>query len=85
MPALQENSRRIFNRTGRPTHPSRPVSFPASHPVTVHEEESIAIDAPNPLDVDWGTLLLGLLALLAIGGLIPLFTMVYYAYFPVFP
>lgn len=85
LPASQDKPRQFFNRAGRPTHPSRPVSFPASQPVVVHDEEAIAIDAPNPLDVDWGTLLLGLLALLAIGGLIPLYTMVYYAYFPVFP
>jgi hypothetical protein len=34
----------------------------------------------NPLDIDWGTVLLGLLALIAVGGLIPLYLWVYFLY-----
>jgi hypothetical protein len=36
----------------------------------------------NPLDIDWITLGLALLALLAVGGLIPLFISVLAAYNP---
>jgi serine/threonine-protein kinase len=66
--------------------PPRPVSSPISQPVTVYEEDSgPAVVVPGPFDLDWSTLLLGLLAVLAIGGLIPLYVWVYYAYFPAFP
>ena len=38
----------------------------------------------NPLDIDWGTWLLGLLALIALGGLVPFFLWVYYSLNPPF-
>jgi eukaryotic-like serine/threonine-protein kinase len=39
----------------------------------------------NPLDIDWGTWALGLLALLAVGGLIPFWLWVYLVYNPPMP
>jgi hypothetical protein len=36
----------------------------------------------NPLKVDWVTIALGLLALIAVGGLIPFFLWVYFTYNP---
>jgi serine/threonine protein kinase len=39
----------------------------------------------NPLDIDWGTWILGLLALLAVGGLIPFWLWVYFTYNPPLP
>jgi serine/threonine-protein kinase len=64
---------------------ARPFLASASRPHTMQEEESEAVAGSNPLDLDWGTLLLGLLAVLAVGGLIPLYVWIYYAYFPAFP
>jgi serine/threonine protein kinase len=39
----------------------------------------------SPLDIDWGTWILGLLALLAVGGLIPIWLWVYFTYNPPSP
>lgn len=39
----------------------------------------------NPLEIDWITILLALLALLAVGGLVPLFIWVYFVYYPPIP
>lgn len=39
----------------------------------------------NPLEIDWITILLALLALVAVGGLVPLFIWVYFIYFPPIP
>jgi eukaryotic-like serine/threonine-protein kinase len=43
-----------------------------------------AAAAENPLDIDWVTWLLGLLALIAVGGLIPFCIWVYYVVYPPF-
>lgn len=40
--------------------------------------------AENPLDIDWITWLLGLMALIAVGGLIPFCIWVYYVVYPPF-
>ena len=40
---------------------------------------------PSPLDIDWSTWGLALLALIAVGGLIPLWLWVYFLYFPLQP
>lgn len=82
----------------RPTalHPSRPVvpavatispSRPASQPrrrATVNKppDEPVA-QRSNPLDIDWATWALGLLTLLMVGGLIPLWVWVYLLYNPI--
>lgn len=39
----------------------------------------------DPLEIDWITILLALLALVAVGGLIPLFIWVYFSYYPPIP
>jgi serine/threonine-protein kinase len=39
----------------------------------------------NPLDIDWVTIGLGLLALIAVGGLVPFFLWVYFAFNPPVP
>jgi serine/threonine-protein kinase len=39
----------------------------------------------SPLDIDWATWALTLLALIAVGGLIPLWLWVYFLYFPAAP
>jgi serine/threonine-protein kinase len=38
------------------------------------------VEEGNPLDIDWGTILLWLLAIIAVGGLIPLYLWVYFLY-----
>jgi serine/threonine-protein kinase len=69
----------------RPTLPSRPISVPVHRAELEQEEEPVRTAISSPMDLDWGTLLLGLLAVLAVGGLIPLYVWIYYAYFPAFP
>jgi eukaryotic-like serine/threonine-protein kinase len=68
--------------------PLQPV--PTSEPVAVRPKaKSETVEAyskdENPLDIDWGTWILGLLALLAVGGLIPLWLWVYFTYNPPLP
>jgi serine/threonine-protein kinase len=57
--------------------PPRPVKNPPQLRSQDHEED-------NPLAIDWGTIALGLLALLAVGGLIPFWIWVYFVYNPPF-
>jgi serine/threonine-protein kinase len=54
----------------QPEPVSRPVPKPVSEP-----------DAPS-VDIDWPSVLLGLLALIAVGGLIPFWMWVYFTYNP---
>ena len=61
----EPDSAPLINRQERP---SRPVKTSASKPVS------------NPLDIDWVTIGLGLLALLAVGGLVPLYLWIYFLY-----
>lgn len=63
-------------RTDSPTTPNLP-----SRPVLLE------LDRPekNPLDIDWITIALGLLALIAVGGLVPFFLWVYFAFNPPIP
>ncbi len=55
------------------------------HPFNVIPYETIRTDdakaVTNPLNIDWVTIGLGLLALLAVGGLVPLYLWVYFLYF----
>ncbi len=53
-----------------------PPPRPASQPVQTSATQE------NPLDIDWGTWLLGLLALVAVGGLIPFWLWIYLLYNP---
>jgi serine/threonine-protein kinase len=47
--------------------------------------DSSPISGPSPLDIDWLTWGLALLAMIAVGGLIPLWLWVYLLYFPASP
>jgi eukaryotic-like serine/threonine-protein kinase len=57
--------------------PSQPdaQTFPA-------EIEGQIPEANEPANIDWGTVVLGLLAVLAVGGLIPFWMWVYFSYHP---
>ena len=61
---------------------SRPVSAPSS--TAPDDQAASALDreqaGPNPLDIDWISLGLGLLALIAVGGLVPLWVWVFISY-----
>ena len=57
--------------------PSRPAAPPPA--ILPMREYSPARE--NPLDVDWITIALGLLALIAVGGLIPFYLWVYFLFF----
>ena len=59
-----------------PTYQPQPE--PVSKPVPKPESD---IDAPSG-DIDWPSVLLGLLALIAVGGLIPFWMWVYFTYNP---
>ena len=76
------------------------IGSPSEAPELVHVDfsnEPVFIDAnkpemvlvspqdENPLDIDWGTWILGLFALLAVGGLIPFWLWVYFTYNPPSP
>ena len=50
-------------------------------PVQKEEAPTFAYE-PAPVDIDWGTVALGLLALIMAGGLIPFWMWVYYVYNP---
>jgi hypothetical protein len=53
------------------------VTYPQPDPVSTFPSR-------NPLDIDWITWILGLLALIAVGGLIPFCLWVYYILNPPF-
>jgi eukaryotic-like serine/threonine-protein kinase len=62
------------------------IPEPVYSPKETHPNATEAASrAENPLDIDWGTLALGLLALLAVGGLIPFWLWVYLVYNPPVP
>jgi hypothetical protein len=62
----------------RPTSASVQKTQPASQDSSNTPNQA----ADNPLDIDWGTLGLALLAILAVGGLIPFWVWIYYIYNP---
>lgn len=53
-----------------------PPPRPASQPVQTNAAQE------NPLDIDWGTWLMGLLTLITVGGLIPFWLWIYLLYNP---
>lgn len=75
---------------------ARPNSTPAPTPQPIYQpahtaprpaiqrRPASAAPAENPLDIDWITWLLGLMALIAVGGLIPFCIWVYYVIYPPF-
>lgn len=58
--------------------PLQPVRSTPSEPVRVRPAEP----DENPLDIDWITIALGLLALIAVGGLVPFCLWVYFVFNP---
>jgi len=68
-------------------YPSRPISRPVSrpvsqHPVPIQRVQEIETGEGDPFDIDWRTWALGLLTLLAVGGLIPFWLWIYLLYNP---
>ena len=63
----------------QPAHyePVATLSPPPVAPVQSQPVRRAAIPQNDPLDIDWGTAFLGLIALLAIGGLVPFWLWVY--------
>ena len=57
-------------------------STAATQPFDTPLSPEVIPQRTNPLDLDWTTILLSLLALIAVGGLIPLFLWVYFSYNP---
>ncbi len=60
----------------------RPTSTAATQPFEPPAAPETIIQRKNPLDIDWITILLALLALIAVGGLIPFFLWVYFVFNP---
>jgi serine/threonine-protein kinase len=58
-----------------------PVSPPSKPRRIEAQETSTRIIDENPLDIDWMTIALGLLALIAVGGLIPFYLWIYFLFF----
>jgi serine/threonine-protein kinase len=57
-----------------PTEPFEAIAAP--------EEVASTQQSSNPLEIDWITILLALLALIAVGGLVPFYLWVYFVYNP---
>lgn len=74
-PQLALTPEAVNNFEETPPSPA-PVSLPDPVPAAVYE------GPPLELDIDWGTIGLGLLALIAVGGLIPLWIAAYFAWNP---
>ncbi|NLG73852.1 MAG: protein kinase [Chloroflexi bacterium] len=71
-----------FESPVRPPGPDPlPRAIPMAEPVPIPVDEEYR-STRNPLDIDWITWLLGLLALIAVGGLIPFCLWVYYVLNP---
>ncbi len=68
----------------RPTQPVMPTAdemhSPRPQPPTAYLAPAEDRSEKNPLDIDWITWLLGLLALIAVGGLIPLYLWLFFLY-----
>ena len=52
------------------------------HDQASDQGEEASGPAEEPTEVDWITISLALLAILALGGLVPLYLWVYFLYFP---
>jgi len=77
--------------TPQPAPPPVVIPEPAPEPepapvyqhIPVQQEEAPTFAyEPAPVDIDWGTVALGLLALIMAGGLIPFWMWVYYVFYP---
>jgi serine/threonine protein kinase len=77
-----------FSQQGKPSRPqpevrTSPQETPyAPPPISTPPREVSPIVRENPLDIDWTTTALGLLALLAVGGLVPFWIWVYFSINP---
>ena len=58
-----------------------PTYRPEPEPEPVYHTDPVLLAAP-PVDIDWVSVALGLLALIAVGGLIPFWMWVYFVYNP---
>lgn len=76
-PAMPDEQRKPVARP-LPPLPSLPVEEPAGWRVRVETPTPSSEPNTNPLDIDLGTWLLALLALIAVGGLIPFWLWVFY-------
>jgi serine/threonine protein kinase len=76
MPPLPSSKSQPIRQAAQPAH-----TAPRS---TIQRRPPSAAAVENPLDIDWITWLLGLLALIAVGGLIPFCIWVYYVIYPPF-
>ena len=84
-----------YSRPSRPRTASAPEEKPSPPPKRPSEPKPEAVtstESPAPLrtsapvvDIDWAAVLLGLLALVAVGGLIPFWIWVYFVYNPPVP
>ena len=85
----QASAPTTFSPSLTPTVPSGAAVYPDSGEVTSREPSLMETKpgespAENPLDIDWITIGLGLLALIAVGGLVPFFLWVYFVFNPPF-
>ena len=84
-PVVRPVSEPVRERTQPPRIDPVPRRYVQPEPISqpIPEPESAAEEAASAFgEIDWGTVGLALLALLAVGGLIPFWMMVYFAYNP---
>ncbi len=62
--------------------PAPPISIPKKEKTAPHSAVSDSFEEDSPEGIDWVSVLLGLLALIAVGGLIPFWMWVYLVYNP---
>lgn len=86
--AATMNNRKTASKTStRPVYAPapQPAVEPVSPPVTAWAAASLSAQSTDDSslpEIDWVSVLLGLLALLAVGGLIPFWMWVYFVYYP---
>jgi serine/threonine-protein kinase len=80
-PAIEPNLAAKLPTREPPSRPRSAYSFPSvSQPISTPQADPEP--ASEPMDIDWASVGLGLLALIAVGGLIPFWMAVYFAYNP---
>ena len=76
---------RVLIRFGTQTQPAPAPELsltPEASPDYQPEPESVYLEPAPPADIDWLSVGLGLLALIAVGGLVPFWMWVYFQYNP---
>jgi len=71
-----------LNPASRPRPPQAEISQPVYTPQPQPEPDPAYQAADSSVDIDWISVGLGLLAVLAVGGLVPFWLMIYLTYFP---